>query len=245
MMIDFHCHILPGIDDGSPDMETSLKMAKQAVEYGITHIVTTTHGNSESLSTILPLRNEKLEILRRELKAQNIPLQLIPGLEYCADGHSDTAALEMPSCRCGEEGLANRPLLLELPFSMDVKLVSTILFKAQLKGLTLILAHPERYVGFEKHIDLFKELLDKGMYLQFNAQSLVERLLFNGRMKTILKIMQYDLEHILIGSDAHDAVHRPAGFWDAQELICRKLGEDVWTKITWTTPASLVLTKTY
>ena len=240
-MIDFHCHILPGIDDGSQNMEHSLELAWQSVEDGITHIVTTPHGNHGILLEQLGKRDKALAELRVRLEQEKIPLQLISGMEYSADGEFWKVVQEAPECRCGVDKGDERPLLLEIPLNMDISLAEDVYFKAQLKGVKIVLAHPERYEGFERNADMLQSLLDRGAFLQFNASSLHRGFLFFDSLpKTILKLIEHAPNQILLGSDAHHPEHRPAGFGTAREYVTKRLGEEVWKLMTDITPRKLL-----
>ncbi|MBR0458577.1 MAG: hypothetical protein IJJ26_05030 [Victivallales bacterium] len=240
MVIDFHIHILPGIDDGSQDIETSLRMAKLCVADRVTHILSTPHGSSRSLATLLPKRDTLIAQLKQRLDEENIPLQIVPGLEYYADGHSAESALANDACRSGVPGHPDRPILVELPLSMDISFAKDLLFQAQLKGVTLILAHPERYPHFAERLPFLIDLMEKGLYLQFNASDLHNTLLPWGQARKILSLIQANPEQCLIGSDAHNDTTRPPGLLDAQNAVTRKLGQDVWNLLVSTTPARLL-----
>ncbi len=240
-MIDFHCHILPGIDDGSQSMDESLQLARQSVEDGVTHVVATPHGGIQDLDSILSQRDAKLAELRERLAQENIPLTLIPGLEYAVDGHSDDAALEHPNCRCGETPGISSPLLVELKFSMNIAFAGNLLFKAQLKGIPIILAHAERYEGFKNSGSMLMDLMDKGLIIQFNSQNFRRPLpILNSIPKVILKIIEHAPEQVIVGSDAHNPDMRPAGLAMARELVISKFGEEVWRKISWENPRRLL-----
>ena len=239
-MIDFHCHILPGIDDGSQDIQTSLEMARLSVKSGVTHIVATPHGSSAGLADIIAQRDQKMEMLSQRLQEENIPLRLLPGLEYYADGHSADINLVPFNARCGLPPYEKRPLLVELPMSIDVSFAENLLFNAQLAGLTLVLAHPSRYNGFKKHADMFKKLLERGIYLQFNAMSIVGSFFFSGVAKTIIDIMRTAPDRILIGSDAHDTNYRTTDLLCAKKRVVASLGEETWHRITTENPAALL-----
>ena len=237
-MIDFHCHIIPGIDDGAQNMEEAVRIARQSVEGGVTQVIATPHGSSSDLAEQLLNRDRGMAELQEELRRQDIPLTLIPGLEYNADGHSNTAALENPGCRCGTS--QNAPLLVELPFSLDISFAANILFRAQLKGVTMVLAHPERYRDFVKNEAMFLDLLDKGLYLQFNAASFKSGFFFRSIPKAMLRLIGHAPENILIGSDAHNPDVRPGGFGVAERVVRDSLGDDVWRKMTEETPRRLL-----
>lgn len=239
-MIDLHCHILPAIDDGSQNIDNSLELARQCVKDGVTHVVCTPHGSSENLRIQLTRRDEALAQLRLKLQEENIDLTLLPGLEYFADGHSIDAAMGSPSCLCGVPDFPSRPLLIELPFSLDLSFAANLLFKAQLKNITMILAHPERHNGFTEKLDLLKDLMSRGLYLQFNACDFKGSFFSHAIPKGILELMSCDMEHSLLGSDAHNPQHRPAGLTCARQKITNALGADAWKEITYDNPAKLL-----
>ena len=241
MMIDFHCHILPGIDDGSQSMDESLELARQSVAAGVTHVVATPHGAMADLEAMLGQRDAKLVELRERLIQEGIPLTLIPGLEYSVDGHSDDAALEHINCRCGESPNMASPLLVELKFSMDVSFAGNLLFKAQLKGIPVILAHAERYDGFRNRCSMLMELMDKGLIVQFNSQNFRRPFpFFNSIPKVMLKLIAHAPEKVIVGSDAHNPDMRPAGLEMARDIVTSEFGEDVWKKLSWENPAKLL-----
>ena len=239
-MIDFHCHILPDIDDGSDSMESSLAMARQAVADGVTHIVATPHGSSDGLDALLEKRDARMKELKAALLTENIPLEILPGMEYFADGHSSNAGLDHPACRCGNPEYDERPLLVELPFTIDIAFAANVLFNAQRSGITLVLAHPERYDGFLKHVEPLMELQDKGLYLQFNSSNFKGGFLSRAIPKAILRLIEHDREHVLVGSDAHHPEFRPAVLTHARERIVATFGEDCWRLISDETPRRLL-----
>lgn len=222
-------------------MEESIKLAHQAHDFGITYLVVTPHASNDNLATQLKQRDEKLIEFRKVLKDEAIPLTLLPGLEYLADGHAADNALDNPACLLGNSAdKANRPLLQELPFSISISFAEKLLFRAQLKNVPFILAHPERYTGFHDNIAMFKSLLDKGIYLQFNSDDFQSSFFSRKILKDILSLIEYAPEQILVGSDAHNPDRRPCGLYDAQEQIVKRFGEDTWKTISLKTPAGLL-----
>ena len=239
-MIDFHCHILHDIDDGSDSMDSSLAMARQAVADGVTMIVATPHGSSNGIDELLAKRDARMAELKDALSSENIPLEILPGMEYFADGHSSNAGLDHPACRCGVPDFDERPLLVELPFTIDIAFAANVLFNAQCNGIPLVLAHPERYNGFLKHVDQLMELQDKGLYLQFNSNNFKGTFFSKAIPKAILRLIEHDREHVLVGSDAHHPEFRPAVLTHARERIVSTFGEDCWTLISDVTPRRLL-----
>ncbi len=239
-MIDCHCHILPGIDDGAQTMEDSIAMAKQAVADGVSTIFCTPHTYAADLEQQIQKRDAALEQLRAKLKEENIPLELIPGCEYYADGHSVENAIQRPSCRMGLR--ADAPILVELPMDLEMHLVADLNFRAQTRGVQMILAHPTRYNGFLDNVDMLKKCMDRGLWLQFNAVSFTLGVLFFKPVpKAILSLIKHNPSQILIGSDAHDAQHRTATISCAKKTICDKLGENIWKQITEDNPKNRLL----
>ena len=239
-MIDFHCHILPGLDDGAQNLEESLALARQSVECGVDVVVGTPHGQRRVFGELLPQRERALALLQDALKENNIPLTICPGMEYFADGHSVDMAIAHPEILCGKPGSPNRPLLLELPLDMDLHFVADLLFMAQLKGVPMVLAHPERYKAFRKSFEELCELMDKGLVLQFNSEDFHRTFFSRAIPNLMLALIDHDPTRAVVGSDAHHAERRPAGLLQAKETISKALGERIWEQVSQKNPAELL-----
>ena len=239
-MIDFHCHILPGLDDGAQNLEESLALARQCVAAGVTAVVGTPHGQGRIFDTLLPRREEAFKTLADALKQERLPLQLYPGMEYFADGHSIDMAIAHPEILCGVPGTPNRPLLLEISIDMDLQFVADLLFMAQIKGVPLVLAHPERYKSFRKSFQLLCDLMDKGLVLQFNSEDFHKGFFSRAIPNLMLALIDHDPTRVVLGSDAHHASRRPAGLTMAQETITKALGNLTWEQISQKNAAELL-----
>ena len=137
-MIDWHSHILPAIDDGSPDMEHSLDMAASLAAAGFTTVYCTPHmmrGCYEASND--QVRNGVAE-LQGWLADSGIPLILRPGREYCLDEYL-LASLEDP-LPLG----SSRQILVEIPSFITVDMVRNLLYCVVRAGFTPVIAHPER-----------------------------------------------------------------------------------------------------
>lgn len=227
-----HSHILPGIDDGAASLEESVEMARIACANGITAMVATPHGPGKDLAESLRRRDAALAELRQALARENIPLRLIPGMEFMVTDNIMELACKYPDGFYGGAEQPSRMLLLELFPGYDLKFCKDLLFQAQLKNIQMVLAHPERYSGFLQNLDLLEELLDKGMILQFNAASLKKSWFHLRRKNAILKLIRHKPGQIFLGSDAHDTKHRPPILAIARETICHKLSLTAWQQIT-------------
>src|SRR5436190_12546734 len=155
---DLHSHLIPGIDDGSPDMETSLKLIKGMIGFGYKKLITTPHIMWDMYQNTREIILEKLEELRAAVKAEGLDIEIKAAAEYFIDDHV--------------EGLLKRkePLLtisgsmVLVEFSMAHHLFSLkeILFEMQMSGYQPVVAHPERYMYLEHGKEFYDELKNIG-----------------------------------------------------------------------------------
>ena len=242
-MIDIHCHILPGIDDGSPDLTTSLAMARQAVADGVTAVVATPHFRPPvDYPAQLDARKDAFAALTAALSDQNIPLKLICGAECTVNGHlfydvfPQHPTLLYPIQNPG----APKTALVELPMDMEVSHAGDVLFNAQLQGYRIVLAHPERQPGFFKDLDELKGMLNRGIFLQFNEDDLQTGFFHRKMTRAITELMQYCPDQVFLGSDAHETEYRPCKLTPARAAIVAALGEAFWNKLTVENPTALL-----
>jgi len=138
-MIDYHCHILPGLDDGCRDVTEAVDMARQLLEAGFTRIYCTPHCIT-GLYEITPAQvKAAVAELRAVFKAEGVPMELDCGMEYYVDDFlADRLDCPMP--------LGNtRLLLFELPTKAEVENLYTAVTRIKNCGLLPLLAHPERF----------------------------------------------------------------------------------------------------
>lgn len=233
-MIDIHSHIAQGIDDGSPDLETSVAMAEIAVNDGITTIFATPHGLTDDFSALVEHRDASLERLRVALAERNVPITVVPGLECFVSDKIFEKVVAVPGAAMGGKPGADGRLamLMEMPPDMDMKFLQELLFRAQVKNIRLILAHPERYSGFMSHVDSLMELMDLGLLLQFNVQSIDIPWWNFSFLGAIRKIMRHAPDNVMLGSDAHDTKMRPPVLSTVHQRIVRWIGNDGWNKVS-------------
>ncbi len=164
-MIDIHCHILPGIDDGAPDMATSLAMAEIAANDGIRTIIATPH-----LASAAYPRKQLIEAvaqLNTALQQQSIPITILFGAEVQAH-----IALEAADRFC----LAGSSfLLVEFPYSYLPADAEDLIYSLVARAITPIIAHPERNAQIEREPRLLAPLLNMGAKTQITAESLTGR----------------------------------------------------------------------
>lgn len=137
-MIDWHCHLLPGIDDGAPDLEEALGMARQLLAAGYRQVCCTPHCMQGVYDNDRERVIHAVTALQKELMHADIPLTLLPGMEYYLDEYfAEQLAEPLPLG-------ATRLLLVETPSRAHPELVRENLFRIVRAGLIPLLAHPER-----------------------------------------------------------------------------------------------------
>ena len=214
-MVDLHCHILPGIDDGSPDMQTSLEMAQIAVADGIDTLVATPH-----LSPTNPLAPSEIraatQALNEALAQQQIELLVLPGAEVEAQPELAQLLKAGQLVTVGDRG---GHLLVETPFVGIPQFLEQMCFELQIAGITPVLAHPERSQLANQQPEVLQRLVERGCLLQINVDSVLGQA---GReaKRLALDLLQTGGGRIL-ASDAHDTHHRPPRLSPAQQELER------------------------
>lgn len=233
-MIDLHCHLLPGIDDGAPDLDASLKMARIAADDGIETIACTPHiypGMFENDSAGI---RGYVEALRGHLAEAGIPLKLSWG----ADAHVDPNLLARLKAGTAPSLNDTRYFLLEPPHHVAPPNFAQFTFTFMAAGYVPVITHPERLSWIEEHYDTFCDLSDKGVWMQVTAGSLTgrfgqaarywgERMLDEGRV------------HIL-ATDAHSPAHRPPLLAEGREAAAKWVGKDEARHLVETRPLGIL-----
>lgn len=202
-MIDTHCHMLPGIDDGAPDAEVALEMARIAVNDGVRTTIVTPHMREGDYM------NERDDVLRATasfealLTREGVPLEVVPGSEVHLGPRMAERIEEKRLLTYADGG---RYLLLECPYrTRPVRLEETI-FELTVAGVIPVIAHPERIRFFTEDDTRLEEVLRLGCIAQLTSSSLVG--VFGRQTKTLSEDwVARGLVHIL-GSDAHDTEYR-------------------------------------
>jgi protein-tyrosine phosphatase len=238
-MVDIHHHLLPGLDDGAKDIETSIAMAKLAVADGITHIACTPHANGHYKFD--PAVNAaKTEELRARLVDQQIPLTLGSGCDFHLSFDNVSQAKEDPA-RFSINGLGY--LLVEVAdYSLPPGLTETF-YELQLAGLTPILTHPERNPTLQKDPSRLIDWLRGGVLIQVTADSLT------GNKGKQAQKMAHDLlekrwVHFL-ATDAHNTSSRPPRMREAHNLVADKYGPSYAHALCLTNPLAVFLGKQF
>lgn len=220
-MIDIHAHILPGIDDGAPDMDTALAMAEMAVESGVTAIVTTPHCN-------MPGRFDnywdfslhgKIRAFQQALKQARIQLAVISGMEVF--GTPDTPNL----LRAGKLTTlgGSKHLLIEFPFDGYGQQATEILRAILSMGYRPVVAHPERYHYTQENPALLNLWVKMGCLMQLNKGSLLGSFGL-APQKLAISMLERGFA-AAVASDAHSSTVRTTWMLDIWNFICEEYSE--------------------
>ena len=221
-VIDFHTHVLPKMDDGSKSVEMSLEMLRTMRAQGIDTVVATPHyyARHEEIDRFLERREHALQRLTDALDG-DFP-QLITGAEVAFYfGIEQEHGLDK-LCITG-----TRTLLLEMPFApwsdYELNAVAALCFD---KNLTVVLAHYERFVGFQKGNGMLERVLKLPVYVQINAESLLP--FFGGRQW--VKMFEEHRAHLL-GSDSHNLTGRAPNLDKARAVLQKRLGSEALERV--------------
>lgn len=215
-MIDLHCHILPGMDDGSPDVETSLAMLRRQAEQGIGAVCATPHyyARQNDIETFCERRAAALEKLQAAWPEEGLP-RVLPAAEVAfftgISGCPDLGRL----CIQG-----TRTLLLEMPFTewndFQVEEVSALVLD---RGFSVVLVHPERFCASKGNRERLRQMEQLPAALQVNAETLIR-----WRTHRLGLQLLREAQLPLLASDCHNLTTRPPNLAEGRNIIARKLG---------------------
>ena len=218
-MIDIHCHIIPGVDDGPKTLEESLEMARMAEAEGITKIIATPHHQHPSFDNEGPGIVRKVEELNVALQEANIDITVFPAQEVRIHGEiirnlelGDTLPL----------GVGSNYILVELPTNSVPTYTTRLFYDLQMKGYTPIIAHPERNKAMIEDPNILYELVKTGVLTQVTSSSVTGHLGKNIK-KFSEQLLEANLTHF-IASDAHNTTERPFRLQEAYAVVEKQFG---------------------
>lgn len=218
-MIDLHCHILPGIDDGAKTIDDSLDMARMAVKQGITHILCTPHHNNGKYDNPAEQVITHVATLQKELDQRSIPLTLYEGQEVRISGD---LLEQIQTNEILFTDLENRYILIEFPTN-DIPAYTERLFFELLKaGHIPVIVHPERNSKFIEDPNRLLPFLEMGILTQLTAPSYVG--VFGKQIERIAKQMVSHNMIYMMASDAHNIKKRGFFMKKAYDAIEKDMG---------------------
>jgi protein-tyrosine phosphatase len=201
---DMHSHLLPGIDDGSPDIATSLRLVKGMMELGYTKLITTPHILWEMYPNTHEIILQKQELLQQAVKAEGWNVEVKAAAEYFLDDHvGDLVKKNTPLLT-----ISGNMVLVEFSMAFPSHSLKDILFDMQMQNYLPVIAHPERYAYLEHNKAFYDELKDIGCLFQMNMLSL------SGHYgRSVQELAHYLIKkgyYDLVGTDLHHIRHLDA-----------------------------------
>lgn len=205
LSVDMHSHLLPGLDDGLQAIDQTISFVQQLEDMGYRKLICTPHIFSEmypnSPETILP----RLDLVRNEVAKAGIDIEIEAAAEYMVDIEFEKLI------DSGKQLLTfgrKNYILIEMSYVAPSPNVEKIIFNLQMKGLTPILAHPERYNYFHNQLSKYERLIELGCVLQVNLLSFsgfygkevkkAGELLFKNKMVSFLGTDMHHERHMLL-----------------------------------------------
>lgn len=201
LFCDMHSHLIPGIDDGAPDLDTAIRLIRGLVELGYKKIITTPHILADMYPNTPEIIRAGYKIVSAEIERLKIDVEFRAAAEYMLDDYfARSLENNQPLLT-----LKDKLVLVELSFAVPSINLKELLFKMQINGYQPVLAHPERYLYFGANKAWFDQLKDAGCLFQVNLLSL------GGHYgKGQLELAQYLIKKKyvdLLGTDLHHEKH--------------------------------------
>lgn len=237
-MIDFHCHILPGIDDGARSMEEAVELCRIAVDNNIQKSIVTPHlVHPEEVDEFIKLRDRRIDELRKELDRRNIELELCPAAEvFVNDDVFYAPKLD------GATINGSRYILIEFDFrGLNINRLLKYTGEFFSRGYQPIIAHPERYIYMQRDYDIVNHLADIGVMFQLNSASLAGFLGFDA--KELSFAMAVNGLASFIGTDAHSVAHRPTNLLEQSRNFPQSVPPEIYERLMQTNAEAVLADK--
>jgi tyrosine-protein phosphatase YwqE len=201
LQTDMHSHLLPGIDDGAADPDASIQLIKGLAGLGYKKLITTPHIMWDMYKNTREDILLRYDSLQQRLKEENIDVTIGIAAEYFLDGHIKNLLANKEPLLTIKDNL----VLVEFSMASEPIDLKEILFEMQLQGYQPVIAHPERYVYYERNKAFFEDLRSSGYWFQLNILSLAG---FYG--KSVNDLARYFIKnnyYELAGTDLHSQHH--------------------------------------
>ena len=198
---DIHSHLIPGIDDGSPDMETTIILLKKFIDLGYKKVITTPHIMSDYYKNTPEIILSGLDKVNEEIIKNNLDIEIEAAAEYNLEPEFEDLIEKDKLLTFGTENY----LLFELSFFDEPPRLNEIIWKMREKGLSPVLAHVERYGYWHKDYDKIEEMINRGVKLQVNIGSIIGA--YGPEVKKVAEKLIEDKVINFVGSDCHHEQH--------------------------------------
>ncbi len=221
-MIDLHCHILPGVDDGSRSSRVSLAMAAMAEDSGVTDIAATPHFqyDLQDAAGAKQRMAELTETLQARLKADGLSLRLHVGAEILCTPQTPELLRRGLLPTVG----GSRYLLVEFMFDAPAEEIDDMLLRLEAEGVRVLLAHPERYHDVQEQLEYLARWFRRGVILQCNKGSILGSLGHRSQ-RTAHWMLDHGLAHV-VASDAHTERVRTPHMAEVKAFLEESWGEE-------------------
>ena len=237
-LVDTHCHVLPGVDDGAPDLETSLEMLRAAAAAGTAAMIATPHQHPGRYPNPAGPLKAAHALLQEALRERAAAGEKLPEIHLGAEVHLDDGLVER--LRSGELlSLAGGPfVLLELPDVFPTGPVEQLLYELQVAGFQVVLAHPERIGRLVREPALIERFVERGALAQVTGHSVSGR--FGPECRSLThRLLEARLVHV-VASDAHDPRRRPTPLAEARAVVAEAFGEGEAVRLFEETPRAIL-----
>ena len=198
---DIHSHLIPGIDDGSPEMETTIVLLKKFIDLGYKKVITTPHVMSDYYKNNPEIILSGLNNVRKEIKKQNLNIEIEAAAEYNLEPEFEKLLDNGKLLSFGAE----KYLLFELSFFDEPLRLNETIWKMIEKGFRPVLAHVERYGYWHNNYDKVEEMINRGVKLQLNIGSVTGA--YGPEVKKFAERLIKDEIIEFVGSDCHHLHH--------------------------------------
>jgi len=198
---DIHSHLLPGIDDGAKDLETSLQLIRGMKELGFQKLITTPHIIWDMYRNTPAIINEKLELVQEAIKKEGIEIEIHAAAEYFLDEHVE----ELLKTKEPLLTISGNKVLTEFSMAFPSLNTKDILFDMQMQGYQPVIAHPERYIYLQQNKEFYRELKDIGCLFQLNILALSGH--YGRSVKDLAEYLLNNGFYDLVGTDLHHFRH--------------------------------------
>ncbi|MGF7002626.1 protein-tyrosine phosphatase [Lachnospiraceae bacterium PF1-21] len=233
-LVDMHCHILPGVDDGAVDIKMAVKMLMEEEKNGVTKVILTPHYHRRLFDTSMQAKRKQFEKLKNAVNYFEINVEVYFGCEYHAGRHMISRIDDDAGYRLNN----SRYVLIEFSQNHSYEYVRERLYRLMSNGYRPIIAHIERYECFYKEPDRVNEVLRMGAQVQITAGAVMGQEGF-GQKRFSRKLLKRGQVHY-IATDAHDLSERKVNLQACAVHIEKKYGRELAEEIFIDNPGKIL-----
>jgi protein-tyrosine phosphatase len=236
-VLDLHCHILPGIDDGPAAVEESVTLARQMADDDVRVVAATPHCREDHPGVVPAELAERCRRLEDQLRQEGVALRVVPAGEVGLTWGLEASDEQLRLVSYMQRG---RDLLVETPYGPLPGTFEEMLFKLSVRGYRLMLAHPERNPSFHRDPGRLAELVQRGTLLQVTASSLARSPKDSKSAQLAHKLVMDGMAHV-IASDMHGAAAPDRPTLRAGSAVALELVGSARTRwLVWDVPAAIL-----